>query len=175
VLEAKYGRTLQALFKRPGGEALRQRINEMSNEEYQALIRLPGQHIRESLLKGAGVNRPPLSEVLSDISDDQLPLVLSNLGGHDLEELLTVLSQIDAEQERPTILFAYTIKGWGLPIAGHPLNHSMLLSESRWLICAKPFESPPMMNGPDSIPTHPLDNFATKQRPACSQIRKCPL
>ena len=142
VLEAKYGRTLQTLFKRPGGEAFRQRINEMSNEEYQALIRLPGKHIRESLLKGASINRPALSNVLEDISDDQLPLVLSNLGGHDLEELLTVLSQIDAEPERPTILFAYTIKGWGLPIAGHPLNHSMLLSEEQMADLRQTFHIP---------------------------------
>ena len=57
--------------------------------------------------------------------------MLSNLGGHDLEELFAVLSQAEAEPERPTIIFAYTIKGWGTPIAGHPLNHSMLLSEEQ--------------------------------------------
>ena len=28
-------------------------------------------------------------------------------------------------------MFAYTIKGWGLPIAGDPLNHSALLSTAQ--------------------------------------------
>src|SRR5262249_12229963 len=57
--------------------------------------------------------------------------VLSNLGGHDLPELLSVLDQVGCEPQRPAILFAYTVKGWGLPIAGNPLNHSMLLSQAQ--------------------------------------------
>ncbi len=131
VLKAKYGRTLQALFKRPGGAALRQRIDDMSNEEYQALIRLPGEQLRSRLLADNGIDYSGLASVIQDIPDDVLPSVLSNLGGHDLEELLTVLSQAEAERNRPTIIFAYTIKGWGTPMAGHPLNHSMLLSEEQ--------------------------------------------
>ena len=33
--------------------------------------------------------------------------------------------------DRPSIVFAYTIKGWGLPIAGDPLNHAAMLSEEQ--------------------------------------------
>jgi len=124
VLEAKYGRQLQALFARPGGAALRERIDGMANEEYQALIRLPGAELRPRLVAGDA----KLARLLGSVSDDELPGVLANLGGHDMEELLDVLAAADAEPRRPTIVFAYTIKGWGLPIAGHPLNHSMLLS-----------------------------------------------
>lgn len=131
VLEAKYGRRLQALFARPGGTSLRRRIDEMSNEEYQALIRLPGEQLRPRLIAGAGAEAETLATLLADLPDAELPGVLANLGGHDLEELLAVLQQVDQEPRRPTIIFAYTIKGWGLPIAGHPLNHSMLLSEEQ--------------------------------------------
>src|SRR4029450_13788367 len=35
----KYGRRLRALFARDGGEALRERIDVMGNEEYQRLLR----------------------------------------------------------------------------------------------------------------------------------------
>nr|MBA3604741.1 pyruvate dehydrogenase [Acidimicrobiia bacterium] len=35
VVEAKYGRLLTAAFERPGGDALRRHIDDMSNEEYQ--------------------------------------------------------------------------------------------------------------------------------------------
>ncbi|MCP4363450.1 MAG: pyruvate dehydrogenase [Chloroflexi bacterium] len=127
VLEAKYGRQLQTLFNQPNGHLLRQRIDEMPNEQYQAAIRLPGAHIRRLLCK----NHEAVANLLSPISDDELPAILQNLGGHDLAELLSCLAEADAETERPSVLFAYTIKGWGLPIAGHPLNHSMLLDQSQ--------------------------------------------
>ncbi len=134
VLEAKYGRTLQVLFAQPGGDTLRQRIDEMSNEEYQALIRLPGGQLRSRLTHPDGRENPDLSRLLAPLPDDDVPRVLSNLGGHDMPELLSVLHQVD--DQRPTIIFAYTIKGWGLPLAGHPLNHATLLTpeqmESLW-------------------------------------------
>src|SRR5689334_22634976 len=50
VLEAKYGRRLQAAFKAKGGAALRQRIDDMPNEEYQELVRLPGEAARDRLV-----------------------------------------------------------------------------------------------------------------------------
>jgi pyruvate dehydrogenase E1 component len=128
VLEAKYGRKLQALFALPGGEALRERIDSMSNEEYQALIRLEGAELRPRLV----ADNKGLAQLLADVPDSELPDVLANLGGHDLEELIATLQQVDHEPRRPAILFAYTIKGWGLPIAGHPLNHSMLLNNEQF-------------------------------------------
>jgi len=67
--------------------------------------------------------------LLGDVPDDELAQVLGDLGGHDFEELLARLQEADAETTRPTVLFAYTVKGWRLPIAAHPLNHSMLLSQ----------------------------------------------
>lgn len=127
VLEAKYGQHLQAIFARPGGEALMHCIDDMGNEEYQATIRLPGEQIRTRLTRDDAT----ISHLINDISDDQLPALLSNLGGHDLPELMRVLHEAEENQGRPTIIFAYTIKGWGLPIAGHPLNHSMLLTQSQ--------------------------------------------
>ncbi len=128
TLEVKYGRILQSLFASPGGAALRRRIDEMPNEEYQALIRLPGDQLRPRLIQMDGVNNPHIAAVIAAVPDETLPGVLANLGGHDLAELLAALALAEADPERPTIIFAYTIKGWGLPIAGHPLNHSMLLT-----------------------------------------------
>src|SRR5207237_7724605 len=42
--------------------------------------------------------------------------------------VLDALAAARADTERPTVMFAYTIKGFGLPIAGRPLNHSALLT-----------------------------------------------
>ena len=58
-----------------------------------------------------------------------MPALFSNLGGHDLGELIGALDEIDREPDKPTVLFAYTIKGWGLPLMGDPLNHSKLLTQ----------------------------------------------
>ena len=128
VVEVKYGRRLQAAFARPGGEALRRRIDDMSNEEYQATIRLPGTACRERLLAGAD-DRDALERIIAAVADVDLPGLLSDLGGHDIGELLAALNAADAETARPSVIFAYTIKGWGLPTAGHPMNHSALLNE----------------------------------------------
>jgi len=139
VLEAKYGCRLQTLFAQPDGDLLRARIDEMSNEEYQALIRLPGAELRPRLINGD----KRLARLLDQVPDAELPATLANLGGHDVTELLKTFAAADAEPRRPTIIFAYTIKGWGLPIAGHPLNHSMLLSPEQIETLREQFGIPP--------------------------------
>jgi pyruvate dehydrogenase E1 component len=129
VLEAKYGSRLQELFARPGGAALRERIDDMPNEEYQHLIRLDGAQIRARLAHGA--QRETLARLIADVPDAELPAVLANLGGHDLPELIRAFAAADAVRDRPTVLFAYTVKGWGLPIAGDQLNHAALLTPAQ--------------------------------------------
>jgi pyruvate dehydrogenase E1 component len=124
VFEAKYGRRLQELFAQPGGEALRRCIDEMSNEEYQSLLRIPGDQLRRRLAQ----NNPALESIIQNVPDEELGSVLANLGGHDLAVLIDVFGQAMQSHGHPVIIFCYTVKGWGLPIAGDPLNHSKLLS-----------------------------------------------
>ena len=128
VLEAKYGRKLQSLFAQEHGERVRQRIDDMSNEEYQLLVRLPGDKLRQRFVTVDGHKDPRLENLLAQISDEELPGIIGNLGGHDLAEMIGVLEEAAATADRPTVIFAYTIKGWRLPIAGDPHNHSKLLS-----------------------------------------------
>src|SRR3954470_11227182 len=49
TVTVKYGRWLRELFERPGGTALRQRIDRMPNEEYQRLLRSNATELRERL------------------------------------------------------------------------------------------------------------------------------
>lgn len=123
VVEAKYGRRLQDAFDAPGGERLRLFIDNLSNESYQELIRLPASELRAELLAAE-----PELEPLADLITSEL---LQDLGGHDLATLLDCFAACDAEVERPSVLFAYTIKGWGLPFAGDPLNHAAILSRDQ--------------------------------------------
>jgi pyruvate dehydrogenase E1 component len=133
VFEAKYGTRLEAAMNGPQGAALRQRIDEMSNEEYQVLIRIKdGSELRRRLTDVADpVYRRGILASVAETSDDDLNELIANLGGHDLPRLIDVLEQADAVQGAPAVIFAYTVKGHGLPIAGDPLNHSQLLSQGQ--------------------------------------------
>ena len=117
VLEAKYGRSLLRAFAESGGR-LRSAIDEMSNEEYQFLLRSEPGTIRKALG----------SALPSGYDDRELVPLLGSLGGHDMQLLHSVFEQADAAR-RPAIVFAYTIKGWGLPIAADPLNHQAQLNQ----------------------------------------------
>jgi pyruvate dehydrogenase E1 component len=107
----KYGQRLQRL------PALRARIDAMPNEEYQRLLRADAAELRERL------------EVPALPGDDaELLAAFRDLGGHDLGALIDGFRAADAIHDRPSVVFAYTIKGWRLPTEGHPANHSALLS-----------------------------------------------
>ena len=57
---------------------------------------------------------------------------IRDLGGHDLADLLDAFTSAGEVSDRPTVIFAYTIKAWGLAMQGHPANHSALLSDAQW-------------------------------------------
>ena len=128
VAEAKYGRALQLVFGRPGGDVLRHHIDAMSNEAYQSLFRLTGGDLREQFLQGADA---PVRRLIADVPDDELGPLVQNLGGHDIGELLRCYREADEVTDRPSVVFAYTVKGWGLPIAGDPLNHAAMLTRGQ--------------------------------------------
>ena len=131
VVNLKYGRLLQAAFARPGGERLRQRIDDMPNAEYQALLRLSGSEIRKRLVRCAGGTDASLEHLLGDYTDLEVRDLLRNLGGHDMPSVLEALAEAMAPGDGPVLLVAYTIKGWRLPFEGDPLNHSLLLTKEQ--------------------------------------------
>jgi len=125
VITLKYGRLLEQLFTRPGGEALRHRIDAMPNPEYQRLLRCHPDELRQRLPGGD----ESLAGLVARLDDASLARAIRNLGGHDLVALDEAYGAID--DSRPTIILAYTIKGYGLPVEGHPQNHSALLTEAQ--------------------------------------------
>jgi pyruvate dehydrogenase E1 component len=128
TVTVKWGSTLTELFARDGGETLRERIEQMSNEEYQWLLRADAADLRERL-PGQGPWSDELRRFLGDLEDDALRAAMRDLGGHDLQALLDGLHAADAVLDRPSVVFAYTIKARGLATEGHPANHSALLGE----------------------------------------------
>ena len=125
VATVKYGKTLRAAFERPGGDALRRWIDDMPNEQYQALFGLEPSDVRATFLDGAP---PEVHDFCRGWDDVELADTVVDLGGHDLTSLIEVFRECDAVTDRPSVVFAYTVKGWGLPTAGNPRNHSALLT-----------------------------------------------
>lgn len=130
VLTCTWGRRLQSAFDRAGGEVFQRRMLKMPNEEYQRILRAHPGEVRERLLAGLDADEAKaLQQLLGEYSDTELADLVRDLGGHDFEELLAALGRVD--DTRPTVIFAYTIKGRGLAIEGHPGNHPAQLTESQ--------------------------------------------
>lgn len=127
LIDLKYGRKLEEVFRQPYGLKLRAQIDEMSNEEYQSLLLQDGEVIRDRLINHAGKKDAAMAELLEGYSPDEIKELLANLGGHDLEKVLEAYAQAFAIDTQPVVIFAYTIKGWNLPLAGSPANHAQLL------------------------------------------------
>ncbi|AMY23343.1 transketolase-like TK C-terminal-containing protein [Rhodococcoides fascians] len=125
VITVRFGRLLENLFARIGGDALRRRILDMPNPEYQRLLRCSASELRDRL-PGNGSDAAAITALIGDLDDLILTESIRNLGGHDLDALREAYAQID--DTRPTVIIAYTVKGFGLPTQGHPQNHSSLLT-----------------------------------------------
>ena len=128
-LDVKYGRRLQSAFAEPNGELLRMCIDEMSNEAYQRLLRVDSATLKEWLPRSSRYPRD-LTRFIGTWDDDEFRSLFSNLGGHDFSMLRDAFARAD-ELSGPTVVFAYTFKGWMLPSIGDPRNHSNLLSTAQ--------------------------------------------
>ena len=85
VITLKYGRLLEELFARPGGDALRHRIDAMPNPEYQRLLRCDAAELRGRLPGRAGDES--IAGLIAGLDDAALAAAIRNLGGHDLSSL----------------------------------------------------------------------------------------
>jgi pyruvate dehydrogenase E1 component len=69
--------------------------------------------------------------IFDPLSDDEVAALMTNLGGHDIETLIETFRAADAAGDQPTCFIAYTIKGMGLPFAGHKDNHSGMMTKEQ--------------------------------------------
>ncbi|HEX2529731.1 MAG TPA: transketolase [Geminicoccus sp.] len=128
VIILKHGSLQQAAFAEPGGDRLRDWIDACPNQLYSALTFSGGAAWRRRLMDDLG-DQGPVAALLERRSDEELARLMTNLGGHDLPGLLDVFERID--HDRPTVFIAYTVKGMGLPLAGHKDNHAGLLTREQ--------------------------------------------
>jgi pyruvate dehydrogenase E1 component len=128
VVILKYGSLLQQAFREPGGERLRQWIDNCPNQLYSALVFQGGAAWRKRLRDEIG-DQGPVTRLIEARSDAELARLMTNLAGHDLPSLLESFGKVD--HDRPVCFICYTIKGFGLPFAGHKDNHAGLMTPTQ--------------------------------------------
>ena len=126
VVVLRHGALQEAAFREPGGEKLRNWIEACSNQLYSALTFSGGAAWRKRLLDELG-DQGAVTALIERRSDAELDALMGNLGGHDLPCLLDAFEQARTH-DRPVCFICYTIKGSGLPLAGHKDNHAGLMT-----------------------------------------------
>src|SRR5882757_192990 len=128
VVILKHGSLQQAAFAEPGGARLRDWIDNCPNQLYSALVFQGGAAWRKRLMDDLG-DQGDVTRLIETRSDDELARLMGNLGGHDLPAVIDAFDRID--HDRPTCFICYTIKGSGLPLAGHKDNHAGLMTPAQ--------------------------------------------
>ena len=128
VVKVKYGHLQRQAFAEPGGEKLRDWIDACDNQLYAALTYMGGAVWRQRLMESLG-DQGDVSRLLARRTDDELAELMENLGGNCVQTMAEAFAAID--HDRPVCFLAYTIKGWGTPIAGHKDNHGGLMNKTQ--------------------------------------------
>jgi len=121
VVTLKYGALQRRAFAEPGGDRLKAWIDACPNDVYSALMFRGGAAWRARLEDEIG-DQGPVTALLKRRSDAELASLMANLGGRCSKTLLETFESV--ADDRPTAFIAYTVKGWGTPLAGHKDNHA---------------------------------------------------
>jgi pyruvate dehydrogenase E1 component len=124
VVELRYGKRLRAELDRH--KAPKDWFEELSNAELSALHYQGGAAWRARIDAELGKKA---AAFLTEHDDEALASLFTDLGGHCME---TLVEAFDAAQDDvPTLFIAWTIKGFGLPFAGHKDNHAGLMNPTQ--------------------------------------------
>ncbi|MEY4891119.1 MAG: hypothetical protein RIQ75_2249 [Pseudomonadota bacterium] len=125
VITLKHGKLQRKVFAQPGGQAIADWIDNCPNAEFAALTYQGGAAWRKRLMADIG-GTAKVRALLDSFDDDGLATLMTNLGGHCVESLIDAFDS--AQDDLPTLFIAYTVKGHGLPLAGHKDNHSGMMN-----------------------------------------------
>ena len=128
LIVLKYGKLQKEAFQEPGGNALKKWIDDCPNQLYSALVYEGGAVFKKRVLDDIG-DQSVISHLIDKRSDDEFLELMANLGGHCVPTLCETFENI--KDDKPTAFIAYTIKGWGTPLAGHKDNHAGLMTKAQ--------------------------------------------
>ncbi|MEL7060295.1 MAG: pyruvate dehydrogenase (acetyl-transferring), homodimeric type [Acidobacteriota bacterium] len=115
VLKVLWGSDWDPLFARDTDGKLRRRLLEVVDGQWQAAVVRGGAYLRELLVSGD----EDLQTLLAEHSDEELAAL--SRGGHDNRKIYAAY-RAAIESDRPVLILAQTIKGYGMGEEGEGLN-----------------------------------------------------
>ena len=115
VIKLVWGRKWDTLFARDKKGLLVKRLGEMVDGEFQTMRAKNAQYIRDTLF-----NTPELKELIADWDDEDIWAL--NRGGHDPYKIFAAFKAANESVDRPTVVLAHTIKGYGMGGSGEAQN-----------------------------------------------------
>ncbi len=115
VLKVVWGRHWDPLLARDVTGALRRRMMEAVDGEYQAFKSRDGAFVREHFF-----NTPELRKLVEDYSDEDIWNL--NRGGHDPFKVYAAYHAAQHHRGQPSVILAKTIKGYGMGESGEAQN-----------------------------------------------------
>ena len=116
VIKAIWGEDWDALLARDSTGLLQKRMGEAVDGEYQTYITKDGAYIRKNFFG----KYPELLDLVAHLSDNDLMKL--RRGGHDPRKVYNAYKAAVETKDRPAVILAHTIKGYGLGEAGEGRN-----------------------------------------------------
>ncbi|MEE4143804.1 MAG: pyruvate dehydrogenase (acetyl-transferring), homodimeric type [Halieaceae bacterium] len=123
VIKVIWGRKWDPLLERDQTGLLQKRMDEVCDGELQNYKYNGGAYTREHFFG----KYPELLELVADLSDEDIMYL--NRGGHDPYKVYAAYAAAAEEQERPTVILAMTVKGYGTGEAGEANNETHSLKK----------------------------------------------
>ncbi|MCJ8191609.1 transketolase [Sphingomicrobium aestuariivivum] len=124
-VELRFGKRLEKALSGKGGKAVRDWLETLPNADFAALHYQGGAAWRQRLSDDLGKKADAFLSAHKD--DEQLGSLMTDLGGHCMETLVEAFEEAKKD-DTPTFFIAWTVKGFGLPFAGHKDNHAGLMN-----------------------------------------------
>ncbi len=116
VIKVVWGAEWDPLLARDVNGALRRRMEDCVDGEYQAFKAKGGAYTREHFF---GVH-PELKELAADLSDYDISRL--KRGGHDPQKVYAAYAAATRHRGAPTVILAKTVKGYAMGAAGEAQN-----------------------------------------------------
>ncbi|MFT5224754.1 MAG: pyruvate dehydrogenase E1 component [Polaribacter sp.] len=116
VIKVVWGSYWDPLLAKDKDGLLLKRMEEVVDGEYQAYKAKGGAYTREHFFG----KYPELLEMVADMSDEDIWRL--NRGGHDPHKVYAAYAEAVEYEDRPTVILAKTVKGYGMGEAGEGQN-----------------------------------------------------
>ncbi len=116
VVKVIWGSDWDPLFEKDTSGALRRRVQELVDGQYQKYAVESGSYVRKDFFGKS----PELEKLVRELSDEQIKKL--KRGGHDPEKVYAAYKAAVEHRGQPTVILAQTIKGYGMGSAGEGMN-----------------------------------------------------